>query len=70
MTTTAMTPGEIQEKYNGIHTADEVETFEKNMANSTKWKMIKGEWTWDGLNHMRLRGRALEYHPSLDGALT
>ena len=63
---TSMTLAEIQTKYADIHTPDEVAQFHQNMNNSKKWKVAKGEWTWDGLNHVQLRGRALQYHPSLD----
>ena len=63
---TSMTLAEIQTKYSDIHTPDEVAQFHQNMDNSKKWKVVKGEWTWDGLNHVQLRGRALQYHPSLD----
>ena len=62
----SMTLAEIQTKYSDIHTPDEVAQFHQNMDNSKKWKVVKNEWTWDGLNHVQLRGRALQYHPSLD----
>ena len=62
----SMTLAEIQTKYSDIHKPDEVAQFHQNMDNSKKWKVVKGEWTWDGLNHVQLRGRALQYHPSLD----
>ena len=63
---TSMTLAEIQAKYSEIHTSEEIEQFHQNMDNSKKWKVVKNEWTWDGLNHVQLRGRALQYHPSLD----
>ena len=63
---TSMTLAEIQTKYSGIHTPEEIEQFHQNMDTSKKWKVVKNEWTWDGLNHVQLRGRALQYHPSLD----
>ena len=63
---TSMTQAEIQTKYSGIHTPEEIDQFHQNMKNSNKWKVVKNEWTWDGLNHVQLRGRALQYHPSLD----
>ena len=62
----SMTLAEIQAKYSGIHTPEEIEQFHQNMTTSKKWKIVKNEWTWDGLNHVQLRGRALQYHPSLD----
>ena len=61
-----MTLAEIQAKYSGIHTPEEINQFHQNMTNSKKWKIMKNEWTWDGLNHVQLRGRALQYHPNLD----
>ena len=63
---TSMTLAEIQAKYSGIHTPEEIDQFHQNMTNSKKWKIVKNEWTWDGLNHVQLRGRALQYHPNLD----
>ena len=63
---TSMTLAEIQAKYSEIHTPEEIEQFHQNMDNSKKWKVVKNEWTWDGLNHVQLRGRALQYHPNLD----
>ena len=57
-----MTLAEIQAKYSEIHTPEEIEQFHQNMDNSKKWKVVKNEWTWDGLNHVQLRGRALQYH--------
>ena len=63
---TSMTLAEIQAKYSEIHTPEEIAQFHQNMDNSKKWKVVKNEWTWDGLNHVQLRGRALQYHPSLD----
>ena len=63
---TSMTLAEIQAKYSEIHTPEEIEQFHQNMDTSKKWKVVKNEWTWDGLNHVQLRGRALQYHPSLD----
>ena len=62
----SMTLAEIQAKYSGIHTPEDIEQFHQNMTNSKKWKIVKNEWTWDGLNHVQLRGRALQYHPNLD----
>ena len=62
----SMTLAEIQAKYADVHTPEEVAQFQENMTNSKKWKIVKNEWTWDGLNHVQLRGRALQYHPSLD----
>ena len=62
----SMTLAEIQAKYSGIHTPKEIDQFHQNMTNSKKWKIVKNEWTWDGLNHVQLRGRALQYHPNLD----
>ena len=56
----SMTLAEIQAKYSGIHTPEEIEQFHQNMTNSKKWKIVKNEWTWDGLNHVQLRGRALQ----------
>ena len=55
----SMTLAEIQAKYSGIHTPEEINQFHQNMTNSKKWKIVKNEWTWDGLNHVQLRGRAL-----------
>ena len=63
---TSMTLAEIQAKYSEIHTSEEIAQFHQNMDNSKKWKVVKNEWTWDGLNHVQLRGRALQYHPNLD----
>ena len=63
---TSMTLAEIQAKYDGVHTPEEIDQFQKNMNNSKKWKIVKNEWTWDGLTHVQLRGRALQYHPNLD----
>ena len=63
---TSMNLAEIQAKYSEIHTPEEIEQFHQNMKNSNKWKVVKNEWTWDGLNHVQLRGRALQYHPSLN----
>ena len=62
----SMTLAEIQAKYADVHTPEEVAQFQENMTNSKKWKVTKGEWTWDGLTHVQLRGRALQYHPGLD----
>ena len=62
----SMTLAEIQAKYSGIHTPEEINQFHQNMTNSKKWKIVKNEWTWDGLTHVQLRGRALQYHPGLD----
>ena len=62
----SMTLAEIQAKYADVHTPEEVAQFQENMTNSKKWKVAKGEWTWDGLTHVQLRGRALQYHPGLD----
>jgi hypothetical protein len=62
----SMTLAEIQAKYSAIHSPDEVAQYQQNMTNGKKWKVAKGEWTWDGLTHMQLRGRALQYHPNLD----
>ena len=62
----SMTLAEIQAKYAEVHTPEEVAQFQENMTNSKKWKVVKGEWTWDGLTHVQLRGRALQYHPGLD----
>ena len=62
----SMTLAEIQAKYDKVHTPEEVAQFQENMTNSKKWKVAKGEWTWDGLTHVQLRGRALQYHPGLD----
>ena len=59
----SMTLAEIQAKYSGIHTPEDIEQFHQNMTNSKKWKIVKNEWTWDGLNQAQLRGRALMYHP-------
>ena len=61
-----MTLAEIQAKYAGVHTSDEVAQYQQNMTNSDKWKVKKNEWTWEGLTHVQLRGRALQYHPNLD----
>ena len=61
-----MTLAEIQAKYSAIHSPEEVAQYQQNMTNGKKWKVAKGEWTWDGLTHMQLRGRALQYHPNLD----
>ena len=62
----SMTLAEIKTKYADVHTPEEVAEFKENMTNSKKWKVTKGEWTWDGLTHVQLRGRALQYHPGLD----
>ena len=62
----SMTLAEIQAKYSAIHSPEEVAQYQQNMTNGKKWKVAKGEWTWDGLTHMQLRGRALQYHPGLD----
>ena len=62
----SMTLAEIQAKYSAIHSPEEVAQYQQNMTNGKKWKVAKGEWTWDGLTHMQLRGRALQYHPNLD----
>ena len=64
--TAQMTLAEIQAKYAGIHPADEVAQYQQNMENSDKWKMKKNEWTWEGLTHVQLRGRALQYDPNLN----
>ena len=61
----SMTLAEIQAKYS-IHTPEEIEQFHQNMNSNKKWKVVKNEWTWDGLTHVQLRGRALQYHPGLD----
>ena len=53
----SMTLAEIQAKYADVHTPEEVAQFQENMTNSKKWKVAKGEWTWDGPTHMQLRGR-------------
>ena len=66
MSASSMTLAEIQAKYSAIHSPDEVAQYQQNMTNGKKWKVAKGEWTWDGLTHMQLRGRALQYHPNLD----
>ena len=63
---TSMTLAEIQAKYSEIHKPEEIAQFHQNMNNSKKWKVVKNEWTWDGLNHVQLRGRALQYHPNLN----
>ena len=56
----SMTLAEIQAKYSGIHTPEEIDQFHQNMTNSKKWKIVKNEWRWDGLNHVdRLRRVAL-----------
>ena len=47
----SMTLAEIQAKYADVHTPEEVAQFQENMTNSKKWKVAKGEWTWDGLTH-------------------
>ena len=52
----SMTLAEIQAKYSGIHTPEDIEQFHQNMTNSKKWKIVKNEWTWDGLNQAQLRG--------------
>ena len=44
-----MTLAEIQAKYDGIHAPEEIEQYQQNMTNGKKWKVTKGEWTWDGL---------------------
>ena len=62
----SMTLAEIQAKYSVSHSPEEVAQYQQNMTNGKKWKVAKGEWTWDGLTHMQLRGRALQYHPNLD----
>ena len=62
----SMTLAQIQAKYIDIHTTDEIKTFHQNMNNSNKWKIVKNEWTWDGLTHVQLRGRALQYNPELN----
>ena len=51
-----MTLAEIQAKYAGVHTPDEVAQYQQNMTNSDKWKVKKNEWTWEGLTHVQLRG--------------
>ena len=61
-----MSLAEIQAKYAGVHTPEEIEQFHQNMDNSKKWNIVKNEWTWNGLNQMQLRGRAIMYHPTLD----
>ena len=66
MSLISMTLAEIQAKYSEIHTPEEIAQFHNNMDASKKWKKGKTEWTWDGLNHVQLRGRALQYHPTLD----
>ena len=63
---TSMSLAEIQAKYAGVHTPEEIEQFHQNMDNSKKWNIVKNEWTWNGLNQMQLRGRAIMYHPTLD----
>ena len=62
----SMTLAEIQAKYSAIHSPEEVAQYQQNMTNGKKWKVVKNEWTWDGLTHVQLRGRALQYHPNLD----
>ena len=45
------TIAETQAKYHGIHTPDEIATFEKNMENSSKCSL------WDSFIHMnRIKG--------------
>ena len=39
----SMTLAEIQAKYNGIHTPEEVAQYHQKMTNSKKWKVAKGE---------------------------
>ena len=63
---TSMSLAEIQAKYSEIHTSEEIAQFHQNMDNSKKWKVVKNEWTWDGLTHVQLRGRTLQFHPGLD----
>ena len=62
----SMTLADVQAKYSGVHTPDEIEQYYENMTNSKKWKIVKNEWTWDGLTQAQLRGRALQYNPNLD----
>ena len=62
----AMTLDEIQKKYAGVHTPEEVAQYQQNMTNNDKWKLKKNEWTWEGLTHVQLRGRALQYDPNLN----
>ena len=61
-----MTLAEIQAKYAGVHTPSEVAQYQQNMTSSDKWKVKKNEWTWEGLTHVQLRGRALQYDPNLN----
>ena len=62
----SMNLAEIQAKYNGVHTPDEIAQYQQNMTNSKKWKVVKNEWTWGGLTHVQLRFWALQYHPNLN----
>ena len=39
----SMTLAEIQAKYSGIHTPEEIDQFHQNMTNSKKWKIVKNE---------------------------
>ncbi len=39
----SMTLAEIQAKYSGIHTPEEIEQFHQNMTNSKKWKIVKND---------------------------
>ena len=64
--TAQMTLDEIQQKYAGVHTPEEVAQYQANMTNNDKWKLKKNEWTWEGLTHVQLRGRALQYDPNLN----
>ena len=43
-----------------------VADYERIISSSAKWKLIKGEWTWEGLNRDKLHIRAIEYNPKLD----
>ena len=36
----SMTLAEIQAKYSGIHTPEEINQFHQNMTNSKKWKIV------------------------------
>ena len=37
----AMTLDEIQKKYAGVHTPEEVAQYQQNMTNNDKWKVKK-----------------------------
>ena len=39
--------------------------IENDMANNPEWKSVAG-WTWNGLNHLQLRARVLQFNPKLD----